>query len=174
MTTYNGRSAQYVPGKEVVNKEPPISKYVVEKLYQVHRTRMAKMQPVVDCHVAIPKFLSDQTFKKSAEQQRKLRIARENEHVYNRIAKVEKQGGTYAKDQSAHVKRHEIKSTYLRKLKEHGRLVNVMRIQKENEYFLQRIEKVQPLYTKKKCAEWYRHHELFKAGRLFSILRVSA
>jgi len=35
MTTYNGRSASYIPGKEVPNKEPGMSKYVVEKLYKV-------------------------------------------------------------------------------------------------------------------------------------------
>eukprot|EP01035_Chromulina_nebulosa_P027250 gene27250-35802_t len=48
MTTYNGRSANYVAGKEVPNKEPPMSKYVVEKLYKVHRERIYKIQPVVD------------------------------------------------------------------------------------------------------------------------------
>ena len=37
MTTYNGRSANYVAGKEVPNKEPPMSKYVVEKLYKVNK-----------------------------------------------------------------------------------------------------------------------------------------
>lgn len=35
MTTYDGKGNSFVPGKECPNKEPPISRYVVEKLYQV-------------------------------------------------------------------------------------------------------------------------------------------
>jgi hypothetical protein len=38
-----------VPGKEVPNKEPPVSKFVVEKLYEVHRRRLQKIESVVDC-----------------------------------------------------------------------------------------------------------------------------
>jgi hypothetical protein len=36
MTTMSGRSAQYIPGREPVNKEPSVSKFVVEKLYKVY------------------------------------------------------------------------------------------------------------------------------------------
>ena len=59
MTTYGGRSAQYVPGRDVPNKEPPVSKFVVEKLYKVHRLRMKKIEPLVDCHVHVPDFLTN-------------------------------------------------------------------------------------------------------------------
>lgn len=165
MTTYDGRSASYVPGKEVPNREPPVSKFVVEKLYRVHRERIIKCQPTIDSHVKIPDFLTNQSWKKNAELQRQARIAKHNQEVYDRIAKVENAESQYTIANRIHVKRIEVKSGYLKKLKEHGRLVHLLKIQRENEYLLRRIEKAKPEYTQKKCAEWYRHHELFKAGR---------
>lgn len=165
MTTYDGRSASYIPGKEDVNKEPPVSKYVVEKLYRVHRERVLKVEPTIDSHVKIPDFLVNQTWKKNAEKQKKVMIAKENQDIYGRIAKVENTEGMISKDNKVHVKRVESKLAYLRKLKEHGRLVQMIRIQKENELFLKRLEKANPQYTLKNCKDWYRHHERFKAGR---------
>lgn len=165
MTTYSGRSASYIPGKEVVNKEPPVSRYVVEKLYRVHRERIMKVQPTIDSHVKIPDFLTNQSWKKNAENQKKVVIARENQDIYGRIAKVENSEGLITKENKVHVKRVEAKLSYLKKLKEHGRLVQMIKIQKENELFLKRLEKAHPQYTIKGCKEWYRHHERFKMGR---------
>jgi hypothetical protein len=165
MTTYNGRSANYIPGKEVVNKEPPVSKFVVEKLYRVHRERIGKIEPTIDSHVKIPDFLTNQSWKKAAEKQKRIKIARHNQEIYDRISKVENSESAYTSEQKQHVKRIELKATYLKKLKEHGRLVHLLKIQKENEYLLRRIERARPEYTKKKCEDWYKHHELFKAGR---------
>jgi hypothetical protein len=165
MTTYGGRSASYIPGREVVNKEPPVSKYVVEKLYRVHRERVLKVEPTIDSHVKIPDFLTNQTWKKNAEKQKQVVIARENQDIYGRIAKVENGESLITKANRVHVKRVESKLSYLRKLKEHGRLVQMIKIQKENEHFLKRLEKANPQYTLKNCHEWYRHHERFKLGR---------
>lgn len=165
MTTYNGRSSQYVPGKEVPNKEPAVSKFVVEKLYEVHRKRLTKIEPVVDCHIYIPSFLTNQSWKKNAERSKQLVIRRENQDIYNRIDKLEKEEGYFSKDRKAHVKRLEHKLKYLKKLKDHGRMVNVLKTQKENEHFLKRIERAVPQYSIKKCKEWYKHHEMFKEGR---------
>jgi len=165
MTTYNGRSAQYVPGREVPNKEPPVSRYVVEKLYRVHRERVLKVEPTIDSHVKIPDFLVNQTWKKNAEKQKKVVITKENQDIYGRIEKVENSQSTITKENQVHVKRVEAKLSYLRKLKEHGRLVNLVKIQKENELLLRRLEKAKPQYTLKKCKDWYKHHELYKAGR---------
>ena len=63
MITMDGRAGSWIPGKEVVNKEPPVSKYVVEKLYKIHRERILKMEPTIDSHVHIPDFLTDQSWK---------------------------------------------------------------------------------------------------------------
>jgi hypothetical protein len=165
MTTYNGRSAQYIPGRDVPNKEPPVSKFVVEKLYRVHRMRMKKIEPLVDCHVHVPDFLTNTTWKKNAENARKAKIVSQNLYMFHRITKVENEESVYKKETKLHVKRMENKSGYLKKLKEQDRLHKAYKIQRENEYILKRIEKAQPEYTKKKLDEWYRHHELFKAGR---------
>ena len=160
-----GRSAGYIPGKEVPNKEPPVSKFVVEKLYRVHRLRIQKIEPTIDSHVHIPDFLTNQSWKKNAEKQKAHRMALHNQEIYDRISKVENTDSQYTVEQKAHVRRIEIKAAYLKKLKEHGRLVQLLKIQKENEYLLRRIERARPEYTKKKCDDWYKHHELFKMGR---------
>ncbi len=165
MTTYNGRSASYVPGKEVPNKEPPVSKYVIEKLYRVHRERLQKSAPTIDSHVKIPDFLTNQTWKKNAERQRLIDIQRENQEMYGRISKVENEESEITKENKLHVKRVESKLSYLRKLKRHGRLVQLVKIQRENEHLLKRLEKAKPQYTLKKCKEWYKYHEHYKNGR---------
>lgn len=165
MTTYDGRAASYIPGRDVVNKEPPVSKYVVEKLYRVHRERIMKAEPVVDNHIEIPNFLLNQTWKKNAEKQRKIVINRTNRQIYERLEKLEKNESILAKENRLHVERIETKLHYLTKLKKHGRLVNLVKIQKENEYMLRRLEKTKPLYTLKECKDWYKHHELYKQGR---------
>lgn len=165
MTTYSGRSANYIPGKEVVNKEPPVSKYVVEKLYRVHRERVLTCESTIDSHVKIPEFLTNQSWKKNAEKARLNNISKENQDIFDRISKVETNESLLTKTNRVHVKRVEAKLSYLKKLKEHGRLVNMIKIQKENEYLLKRLEKAKPQYTLKQCKEWYKHHELYKAGR---------
>lgn len=165
MTTYSGRGASYIPGREVVNKEPPVSKYVVEKLYRVHRERVMRVEKTVDTRIVIPDFLLNREWKKNSEKQKQKIILQENQEIYKRIAKLEDNEGHIAKENREHIKRMSSKLDYLRKLKEHGRLVNLIKIQKENEYMLKRLEKAKPQYTLKKCKEWYKHHELFKLGR---------
>lgn len=128
--------------------------------------RMRKIEPLVDCHVEIPDFLTNTTWKKNAEIAKKNKIINQNLHMYHRITKVANEESAYKKETKLHVKRIESKAAYLRKLKEQDRLHKSYKIQRENEYILKRIEKAQPEYTKKKLDEWYRHHELFKAGRL--------
>eukprot|EP01038_Epipyxis_sp_PR26KG_P005066 gene5066-7070_t len=165
MTTYNGRSASYIPGKEVVNKEPPVSRYVVEKLYRVHRERVLKVEPTVDCHVHVPDFLKNQSWKKQAQKHKEDEIVRHNHEIFGRIARAEKSESGYAKENREHLKRIESKSRYMKKLREEGRLRQIIKIQKENEFVLKRIEKAKPEYTLKSIKDWYKHHEVFKAGR---------
>ncbi|KAJ1411522.1 hypothetical protein B484DRAFT_182663, partial [Ochromonadaceae sp. CCMP2298] len=165
MTTYAGKSAQYVPGRDVPNKEPPVSKFVVEKLYRVHRLRMRKIEPLVDCHVVVPDFLTNTTWKKNAENARKAKIASQNLYMFHRISKVENEESQYKKETRTHVKRIEHKALYLKKLKVQDRQHKNYKIQRENEYILKRIEQAQPEYTKKKMDEWYNYHKLFKLGR---------
>jgi Ca2+-binding EF-hand superfamily protein len=165
MTTYDGRAYSFQPGKDVVNKEPPVSKFVVEKLYKVHRERILNIQPLVDCHVHIPDFLTDQTWKEAANEHRKNVIASRNEVIYQRIAKRANEESGITKASREHMRRvNEIKG-HTKRLKEAGRLRKVFLIQRENEMMMQRIQRVQPEYTLKSMKEWYKHHTLFKEGR---------
>jgi hypothetical protein len=153
MTTYNGRSAQFVPGRETPNKEPPMNRFVIEKLYRVHRERMEKVEPLVDCHVFIPEFMKgSNTWKKNAADARQNKILAENAHMYGRIEKVEKTESLYIKEQRQHIRRMEMKGLYLRRLKETDRVHRTMKIQKENEYLLKRIEKAQPSLGTPQCS----------------------
>lgn len=165
MTTYNGRSANYIPGKEVPNKEPPVSKFVVEKLYQVHRERLMKVTPTIDSHIHIPDFMKNQSWKKNVMLQQQKSITQHNQEIYRRIAKLEHEESPITKDSRMHVKRIESKAKYIKKLKHDGRVRRIVKIQKENEYFMKRIERVQPMYSLKDTKEWYKHHQNFKAGR---------
>lgn len=165
MTTYSGRSASYVPGKEVVNKEPPVSRYVVEKLYRVHRERVLNVEKTIDSHVRIPDFLTNQSWKKNVAKHRQQLIDKGNQEIFRRLTKLELTESQITKENKEHVKRIEAKKSYLTRLKEHGRLVQLLKIQKENEHMLVRLEKAKPQYTLKKCKDWYKHHELFKMGR---------
>ena len=59
MLTFDGKSASFVPGKENPNKEPAVSKFVVEKLYKVHRERIRDMEPVIETTMEIPDFMQN-------------------------------------------------------------------------------------------------------------------
>jgi hypothetical protein len=89
MLTFDGKASSWVPGKETPNKEPPTNKFVVEKLYKVHRHRINNMEAVVDCHVDIPDFLTNTSWKQITEQHRREVITKQNEVIYKRIAKAE-------------------------------------------------------------------------------------
>lgn len=122
-----------------------MNRFVIEKLYRVHRERMEKVEPLVDCHVFIPEFMKgSNTWKKNAADARQNKILAENAHMYGRIEKVEKTESLYIKEQRQHIRRMETKGLYLRRLKEIDREHRTMKIQKENEYLLKRIEKAQP------------------------------
>lgn len=165
MTTFDGKPFSFVPGKEAPNREPPVSKHVVEKLYQVHRERVLKVSPLVDSHVHIPDFLTNTAWKLSAEEHRRNVIARDNEVIYKRIAKRAAETSNITKDAQDHIRRVNDIKYHTKRLKEAGRVRQVMVIQKENEMMLQRIERARAEYTVKSIEEWYRHHTRFKEGR---------
>ena len=165
MTTYDGKSASFNPAIQCPNKEPPVSKFVVEKLYRVHRSRIMNIEPVVDCQVVIPDFLTNQDWKKNAEKHRLQVIKSENEDMFRRLEKVENNESSYTKDSRVHIKRINGKLKYIRHLKESNRVRKLIMIQRENEEMMRRMEKARPQYSMKACREWYHHHEMFKSGR---------
>ena len=165
MLTFDGKSASFVPGKEIPNKEPAVSKFVVEKLYKVHRERVLNMEPVIKSRIEIPDFLTNTSWKKITEQHRHEVIRKENEVIYQRIARVENLESHITKSSREHKQHVEKELTLMKNLKLKGRIRDFLKVQRENEDMLKRIERARPEYTLKGCKEWYKHHELFKAGR---------
>lgn len=167
MTTYDGRGYKYdSKGKEVVNKEPPVSKHIVEKLYRIHRENVIHCTPLTDCHVDIPKFLTDVSWKKLGEQKKKRDQIRRNELIYGRIAKVENAESRITKDIREHVRRTDDVKQKMLKLSETGRLKHLLKIQKDNTIILERIERARPSITAQGIKEWYQPHITYKDGRL--------
>jgi len=165
MLTFDGKSASFIPGKENPNKEPAVSKFVVEKLYKVHRERIRDMEPVIETTMEIPDFMQNTGWKKITEQHRLEVIRRENEVIYQRIAKVENKESEITKASRLHNKRVETELMLMKNLKLKGRIRDFLKLQRENEDMLKRIERARPEYSLKNCKEWYKHHELFKQGR---------
>ena len=79
MTTYDGKSVSYVPGKQVPNREPlynAVGKKLLEKLYSVHRKRLLNVQPTVDDRAEVLDFLTDQSWKQ---------ISRRHQVIYQNL-----------------------------------------------------------------------------------------
>jgi hypothetical protein len=130
LINFDGKAASFVPGKEVPNKEPAISKFVVEKLYRVHRERIMKMVPMVDCHVDIPDFANDTSWKKISAQRQQQVIARENEEIYKRILKRENEQTALSKETKEHNKRVNEIRTHDKRIKDQERYRKMVKIQK--------------------------------------------
>ena len=165
MLNFDGVPLSFVPGRNVPNKEPPTNRFVVEKLYRVHRKRMLKMEPIVDCHVEIPDFLTNQNWKQITQQHRRDEITRENEVIYKRIAKAENTESLITRENREHAHHVENELKLMKRLKRMGRIRDILKTQRENEDMLRRIDKARPAYGLKSIKEWYKHHELFKKGR---------
>ena len=143
-----------------------MSKFVLEKLYQVHRERIRDMEPMVSTHMHIPEFMKgSSSWKETAEQHRKEVIRQENEVIYQRIAKMENSESQMTRESREHKKRVETELRLMKNLKLKGRVRDFLKLQRENEEMLRRIERARPEYTLEACKEWYKHHENFKQGR---------
>lgn len=66
MTTFEGKSASYVAGKQTANREPlytAVGKKLLESLYTVHRERILNVEKTVDDRLEVYDFLTDQSWK---------------------------------------------------------------------------------------------------------------
>ncbi len=71
MITFDGKSASFVPGKQVPNREPlynAVGKKLLEKLHSVHRERVIYAEKTVDDRVRIMDFLTDTSWKQNARR----------------------------------------------------------------------------------------------------------
>ena len=185
MATMDGRAASFVPGVVPLNQEPlynAVGKKLLEKTYEVHRTRVLNAVPMVDARLRVFDFLTDQSWKLLSKRHQELELMKHNEIIYGRISKVENQESSYTRERREHVKNIEHQSKHSKRLKEVGRLRAVMKIQRENEHMHQRIQKAKPYYSRAKFQKAYKHHELFKnakradhtAGHLLKIKKAVA
>jgi hypothetical protein len=165
MTTYDGRSANYVAGRVSTNTEPNISRLVIEKQYQVHREKLNKIQTLTDSHLIIPDFLVNQSWKLFQAEKKKRDMIKHNEIIYERIMKAETDESIIKREVSGHAKRVQDVKQICGNIKEAHRVKNLLQIQKDNEIILQRIEKAKPIYTLKGMKEWYKPHILYKENR---------
>lgn len=168
MTNYDGRSYYATLGKDPVTPKEPLSwtyHKSCEKLYQLHRERVTFVDSKVDDRMVTYDFMSDTSFKEKAKQFHELRLMKENEIIYGRICKVEGQESRISKDAREHAARVQIVRETDYRLRSMGRKRIQDKIERENVYFHQRINKVQPFYSRKKMSDDYKHHELFKRGR---------
>lgn len=166
MTTYDGKGYNYVPGRDPPNKEPPVSKYVIEKLYRVHRERLQRVEPLVDHHVHIPEFMTNTKWKDNIKLHKAEILVRHNEEMAHRLQKVENATSEITKEIRFHQKNISEIQGHNRRLREQDRLRKILRIQKDNEHMLKRIERARPEYTLKSMKDWYKYHIHFKEGRL--------
>jgi hypothetical protein len=165
MTTYDGKCASFVPGREVVNKEPAVSKFMVEKNYRIHRERIMNIGTVLDTHVVVPDFMKNQSWKKSAAKHRATMLALDNELFYQRLSKVENEESKYTRENKEHIQKVHAQLRHTRRLQDGTRMRRVMYIQRENEYFLQRLQRTKPTHTLQSLKDWYRRHTKFKNSR---------
>ena len=78
---------------------------------------------------------------------------------------MENSESSLTKSARLHKKRVENELKLMKSLKLKGRIRDFLKLQRENEDMLRRIERARPQYSLKTCKEWYKHHELFKKGR---------
>ncbi len=78
MITFDGKSASFVPGKQVPNREPlynAVGKKLLEKLHAVHRDRVINAEKTVDDRIKIMDFLTDTSWKLNARRHKVLLIS---------------------------------------------------------------------------------------------------
>jgi len=165
MLNFDGVPLSLANARPSPNKEPGVNKYVVEKLYRVHRERVRDCQSLVDCHVDIPDFMQNNSWKAASEAHKQEMIRKKNEEIYRRIAKAENTESQMTKENREHIKHIEGELVLMQRLKVMGRVHREHKIQRENEDLMKRIERARPEYTQKAIKEWYKHHVHFKEGR---------
>lgn len=168
MLTFEGKPFNYYKNKakQPPNKESSPNRFLLEKLYRVHRVRVLDARPAVETHVHIPDFIKNALgAKEVAKEHQQQRVTKENETIYRRIARAENAESHITKDAREHVRRVEHELVLMERLKKMGRARGILRVNRENEDIMMRIEHARPEYSIKAMKEWYKYHELFKKGR---------
>lgn len=168
MTTFEGKSASFVAGKQSSNKEPlytAVGKKLLESLYCVHRERVLKVEKTVDDRFVALDFLTDTSWKQIARRHKELTIMKHNEAFYARLSKLENTESAFLREQKRHQRHIKGQAEYSKRLKAHGRRLKVDKINRENEHMHHRIAHATPFYSRKMfAADYKRNQEQINAG----------
>jgi hypothetical protein len=134
-------------------------------MYNVHRTRVVQVEPVVDNKLQVYDFLENQTWKLHRQQSEALKLLKNNELIYSRINKVETSDSYVLQEQREHLRKITVGTQHMSRLKKIARDRKVDRIQRENMFIKERLNHVKPYYSKKLFDNAYEHHLTFVRGR---------
>ena len=168
MSTFDGKSYNYVPGKQPKNKEPlynAVGKKLLEKLYETHRKRVMNVDKTVDDQLEVFDFLTDQSWKQVVKRHHELELMKHNEVFYARLSKLENTETKYSKEMKFHIKHIKNQSEYSKKLKEHSRFLFNQKINRDNEHLHQRLTNAQPFYSRQRFKQEYDRALFAKSGR---------
>lgn len=181
MSTFDGRSSSYVPGKNPTNKEINISNHALTMHYRIHREKIKNVKSMVDSHTTeeyVPLDSSNKSFvslstinhlkwkENISKQEDRVRI-KNNEIIYNRLKKQEGQESSLTKESKSHQRIMSQKLNFFNQLKSQTRLLSLVKIEKENEIILKRIKLTKPQYSVNDCNKWYKHQKSFQDKKYF-------
>ena len=112
-------------------------------------------------------FLENQAWKKQTQQLKALELLKTNELIYSRINKVETTDSRILCEQREHLRKISVGTHHMRRLKEISRQRSVDKVQRENIFLKERLDKIKPYYSKKMFDDSYEHHKTFLRGRFF-------
>jgi hypothetical protein len=134
-------------------------------LYKVHRDRVIHASPLTDTTLKTYEFLENQSWKKQTQQVKALELLKTNELIYSRINKVETTDSRLLCEQRDHLRKISVGTHHMRRLKEIARQRSVDKVQRENIFLKERLDKIKPYYSKKMFDDSYEHHKTFLRGR---------
>ena len=89
----------------------------------------------------------------------------ENVQYYNRLDKADKKVSAITKDNIKHFKITNDVKCHISTISGKVRVKKMTQIQKENEYFLHRLQSAKPEMSIESLQEWYQGHANIKEGR---------
>ena len=137
----------------------------MEKLYRYHRARIINVEAAIDDQQTAQNLVKKQGYKDLAKRRHAHNIALENELFYQRLTRAEKKVSSYKEETAKHIKLTNGVKSHITRLNVKVRSRKLTQIQKENEYFLHRLQQARPEMSLQSVESWYQSHCKFREGR---------
>ena len=137
----------------------------MEKLYRFHRARIINVAAAIDDQQTAQNLVKKQGYKDLAKRRQAHNIALENEQFYQRLSRAEKKVSSITEDNIKHNKLTNGVKSHITRLNCKVRVRKLTQIQKENEYFLHRLQQARPEMSLQSVDTWYKGHVKFREGR---------